>query len=152
MHHFDLKTTNGFKGDEMVIWNFVDFHLCVGAVFFVDIFKIKNSTIIGLQTTHNGNGNCNDITNNMEVIFLGQNSNSNQSSTVTSRDDATSSRFSHKYTSCKTLQRKLELKVERAKKNYSKQNGSEVTQVIIKSMGFIWKKNNKLNCIFTLVI
>lgn len=138
MHHFDLKTTNGFKEDEMVIWNFIEFSFVCRCLLFVHIFTIKISTIIGLQTMHNGNGNgngnYNDITNNMEVIFLGQNSNSNQSSAVTNRDDATSSRFSHKYTSCKTLQRKLELKVERAKKNYSKQNGSEVTQVIIKSI------------------
>lgn len=64
----------------------------------------------------------------MEVIFLGQNSNNNHTSTV-NRDAASGSRFPNKFSSCKTLQRKLELKVERAKKNYSQQNGTDVTNV-----------------------
>lgn len=53
---------------------------------------------------------------------------------MVNRDD--SGQFSNKYTSCKTLQRKLELKVERAKKNYSKQNGSDVTTVRFNSFSF----------------
>ncbi|XP_031635274.1 uncharacterized protein LOC116349644 [Contarinia nasturtii] len=71
--------------------------------------------------------------NNMDVIFLGQNSNNNCSTATqgiaatTNRDTTTNNRFPNKYNnSCKTLQRKLELKVERAKKNYSQQNGSDV--------------------------
>lgn len=67
----------------------------------------------------NGTVNSNNSTNNnMEVIFLGQQSYNNRPSTGMNRDVASSSKFN----SCKTLQRKLELKVERAKKNYSQQN------------------------------
>lgn len=56
---------------------------------------------------------------------------SNIAATI-NRDTATNNRFPKQYNnSCKTLQRKLELKVERAKKNYSQQNGSEMVNVRI---------------------
>lgn len=68
--------------------------------------------------------------NNMDVIFLGPNGNNNQRDV--NREVITSqNRFPNKYSSCKTLQRKLELKVERAKRNYSQQNRNEVTTVCI---------------------
>lgn len=53
----------------------------------------------------------------MEVIFLGQSSKSDYSNKNSSsfHDNTVDSGFS----SCKTLQRKLELKVEKAKRNYS---------------------------------
>lgn len=64
----------------------------------------------------------------MEVIFLGPNGNNNQ--LCGNREATANSRYPpNKYSSCKTLQRKLELKVERAKRNYSQQNGGEVAQV-----------------------
>lgn len=65
----------------------------------------------------------------MEVIFLGKNSNNNHTSSASNKDSASGSKFPNKFSSCKTLQRKLELKVERAKKNYSQQNGSDVINV-----------------------
>lgn len=97
-----------------------------------------------------GTGTGNDSTNNnMEVIFLGQNSNNNQTS-VSNRDTASGSRFPNKFSSCKTLQRKLELKVERAKKNYSQQNGSDVINV--STLQFEFGQKYKLNDLFFWVL
>lgn len=72
----------------------------------------------------NGNDSTN---NNMDVIFLGRNGINNQKDVK--REVTTQNQFSNKYSSCKTLQRKLELKVERAKRNYSQQNRNEVITV-----------------------
>lgn len=73
----------------------------------------------------NGSGlivNSNDSTNNnMDVIFLGTNGNVNRASMNIGNPN--------KYSSCKTFQRKLELKVERAKRNYIQHNQNEVTRV-----------------------
>lgn len=67
------------------------------------------------------------MNNNMEVIFLGPNGNNPQLSRH--REATADTQYPpNKYSSCKTLQRKLELKVERAKRNYS-QTGGEVFQV-----------------------
>lgn len=77
------------------------------------------------RTIVNGNDSTN---NNMDVIFLGPNGNNNQKD-VNREVAAPQSRFPNKYSSCKTLQRKLELKVERAKRNYSQQNRNEVITV-----------------------
>lgn len=80
------------------------------------------------------------LNNNMEVVFFGQNSNNNYSSVavttttepaVAANKDPISIRFPNKFSSCKILQRKLELKVERAKKNYSHQNASDIMNVRI---------------------
>lgn len=57
----------------------------------------------------------------MEVIFLGQQPYNNHSLTGINSDVSINS--------CKTLQRKLELKVERAKRNYSQQNGIDAIDV-----------------------
>lgn len=62
----------------------------------------------------------------MEVLFLGKNVKTNHSS-VNSSD--TYGPFSNEYNSCKTLQRKLELKVERVKNSYYQQSGSDVNTV-----------------------
>lgn len=65
------------------------------------------------------NSASNDSTNNnMEVIFLGQNSTNNLNNIENN--------IKNKFSSCKTLQRKLELKVERAKRNFSYNNGQSV--------------------------
>lgn len=69
--------------------------------------------------------------NNMEVIFLGQND-----SDKTIKNAPTSSRLPNKFSSCKTLQRKLELKVERAKKNFSQNGGTESIRVKFIEMHF----------------
>lgn len=79
----------------------------------------------GGRITVNGNDSTN---NNMDVIFLGSHGINNQKS-VTREATTPQSRFPNKYSSCKTLQRKLELKVERAKRNYSQQNRNEVITV-----------------------
>lgn len=64
----------------------------------------------------------------MDVIFLRSTGNNNQRDAI--REVITSqNRFPNKFSSCKTLQRKLELKVERAKRNYSQQNRNEVITV-----------------------
>lgn len=65
----------------------------------------------------------------MDVIFLGSNGNNNQKDV--NREATTQNRFPNKYSSCKTLQRKLELKVERAKRNYSQQNRNDVITVCV---------------------
>lgn len=77
----------------------------------------------------NERGPSNDSTNNMEVVFLGHNPNNNQSSMVHRNGASSSDRFPNKYNSCKTLQRKLELKVQRAKKSYTQQNGINAADV-----------------------
>lgn len=72
----------------------------------------------------------NDSTNNnMDVIFLGSNGNDNH--TAISQNTMSNNKLPNKYSSCKTLQRKLELKVERAKRNYSQKNGSDTDKVSI---------------------
>lgn len=74
------------------------------------------------------NANSTDSTNNnMEIIFLGPNGNTNLKDV--NRESTPQNRFPNKYSSCKTLQRKLELKVERAKRNYSQHNRNEVITV-----------------------
>lgn len=66
--------------------------------------------------------------NNMEVIFLGQNSNS---STYNNNDNfVNDNSVDNGLSSCKTLQRKLELKVEKAKRNYC-HNQQEIRTVSI---------------------
>lgn len=75
-----------------------------------------------------GVGGNDSTNNNMDVIFLGSNGNNNQKDV--NREPTIQNRFPNKYSSCKTLQRKLELKVERAKRNYSQQNRNEVITVI----------------------
>lgn len=81
----------------------------------------------GGRVNFNGNDSTN---NNMDVIFLGSNGNHNQKD-VKREATTPQNRFPNKYSSCKTLQRKLELKVERAKRNYSQQNRNEVITVCI---------------------
>lgn len=61
----------------------------------------------------------NDTTNNnMEVIFVGQSSSSNNNYVPINAHPTVDNEFN----SCKMLQRKLELKVERAKRNFSQQH------------------------------
>lgn len=91
-----------------------------------------------------GRVNGNDSTNNnMDVIFLGSNGNNNQKD-VNREAIAPQSRFPSKYSSCKTLQRKLELKVERAKRNYSQQNRNEVITVCTAYIFGVMNCSNKL--------
>lgn len=59
----------------------------------------------------------NDSTNNnMEVIFVGQSSSGSNNNYVPINAHTI---VDNEFNSCKTLQRKLELKVERAKRNFS---------------------------------
>lgn len=143
MHHFDVKSSNYRKENKMVIdLLFIFQFILILNLCFVFIYYSCNQfvteSLIGLQSangfdgTATGNDSMNN--NNMEVIFLGQHhSNNNQTSTAGNRDAASGSRISNKFSSCKTLQRKLELKVERAKKNFSQQNGSDAINVIFVS-------------------
>lgn len=104
---------------------------CLGFVSFLfACISFLNNNNFNQQSENGDDGSIhsNDsANNNMEVIFLGPNGNNNQSSL--NRDITTNNRYPNKYSSCKTLQRKLELKVERAKRNYSQQNGGEMIQV-----------------------
>lgn len=99
---------------------------------FVTLWLESNQIIdVNWQSENGDDGSVhsNDsMNNNMEVIFLGPNGNNNQLSG--NREATANCRYPpNKYSSCKTLQRKLELKVERAKRNYSQQRGGEVAQV-----------------------
>lgn len=63
----------------------------------------------------------NDSTNNnMEVIFVGQSSGANNNYIPMNAHTTVDNELN----SCKTLQRKLELKVERAKRNFSQRSGA----------------------------
>lgn len=65
----------------------------------------------------------NDTTNNnnMEVIFVGQSSTANNNNHIP-KNTYTHTSVDNEFNSCKILQRKLELKVERAKRNFSQQS------------------------------
>lgn len=157
MHHFDVKIANYRKQNKMVIDLFViiQFFLVLNLFcifhYSCNQFVTESLTrflyqLIGLQSANGfdgtGAGNDSMNNNNMEVIFLGQHSNNNQTSTAGNRDSASGSRISNKFSSCKTLQRKLELKVERAKKNYSQQNGSDAINVRHFTFTLAKPKNN----------
>lgn len=72
------------------------------------------------------------INKNVEVIFAG--SKSHESSGPSSKNDnnqfAQHHQYSNQFNSCRTLQRKLELKVERAKKNFSQSSENEAFNVV----------------------
>lgn len=65
----------------------------------------------------------NDSTNNnMEVIFVGQSSSSSNNNYIPTNAHTI---VDNEFNSCKTLQRKLELKVERAKRNFSQHSNGD---------------------------
>lgn len=63
--------------------------------------------------------------NNSDVTFLG-NSYSRNTDTKDAAHSSNGSTFSTQNNSCKILQRKLELKVERARKNFRSQTDSDI--------------------------
>lgn len=94
------------------------------------------------EATHcNNNNNNNQHHHHTDVIFLGNNSKSYQFNTINGNQKRENeenniyeqnnsnlndvSHMSNKLNSCKTLQRKLEMKVERAKRNYSHFNNNQ---------------------------
>lgn len=84
---------------------------------------------ISFQLTNNDGGSA--VTNNIEVIFAG--SKRHESGPSSSKNDNNmfaQHQYSNQFNSCRTLQRKLELKVERAKKNFSQNSENESFNVV----------------------
>lgn len=72
------------------------------------------------------NDNTGSTNNNMDVMFVGPNNNhcGTNGIRLNNEDTFRSKQVTNNHSSCKTLQRKLELKVERAKKNYSQHSAN----------------------------
>lgn len=141
MHNFDLNASRSRLASEMVSHTFDSILVSPPAYFNLHHNLTTVWNHFGRQSENGDDASVhsNDsMNNNMEVIFLGPNGNQNQSSG--NRDAITNSRYPNKYSSCKTLQRKLELKVERAKRNYSQQNGGEVAQVRHYILTYLFRK------------
>lgn len=151
MHNFELNASRSRHLSEIVSWIFLISHNW-NQVFAVLIVQYLFWNYLCLRQSEDGDGsgggggsrggriNGNDSTNNnMDVIFLGSNGHNNQKD-VNREAVAPQNRFPNKYSSCKTLQRKLELKVERAKRNYSQQNRNEV--ITVRTANIFW--NEKL--------
>lgn len=84
---------------------------------------------------------------NVEVAFRGNGSTKDTGTTDT--NEHTSNQFSGQNNSCKILQRKLELKVERAKKNFRRQaasDGANVSQIEM-SLQMERKQNKWIFCV-----
>lgn len=71
----------------------------------------------------NNDGESTAINKNVEVIFAG-------SSSKNDNNQFAQHQYSNQFNSCRTLQRKLELKVERAKKNFSQSSENEAFNVV----------------------
>lgn len=117
MDKFDLNKTRNHSVSKNKTIIYVDKEM------FVKWILLQNS----ISTD---SSNSNSTINNMDVMFVGPNSNHSTVNAAKTNGDALSSKsFSNNFSSCKTLQRKLELKVERAKRNYSQHSANAASKV-----------------------
>lgn len=84
-------------------------------IWFLPIVRFLDSR----QQPMGGSSDNDSTNNNMEVIFVGQSSGANNNYIPMTAHTTVDNELN----SCKTLQRKLELKVERAKRNFSQHSG-----------------------------